>query len=690
MAAAAAAVTALPAQPAVAAADPSRWIAWPLPAASADPEAIAAGPDANLWVTETAAGAVLRLAPSGHAVEFKTGAGSAPVAIAAGPDGALWLADPGLGALARVTTNGAVSLVPLPPGVDPRGIVAGADGRIWFTERRAGRIGAVTMAGVVTAYALPLGLDPTAITAAGDGSLWFTAPAAGVIGHLTLAGQVSGLTPVPGGSGAGAASILVGATGGVWVALPGADGVAEYSGGAWTTFGLSSGTRPRGLALGGDGTSLWVTGAGSGKAVRIQPSLAYFDLPTASGGPAAITAGPDGNLWLTEIAANDVVELTLDVPGPPSTYHPVSPYRLFDTRSSGPLGSGATLKVQAAGSGPVPATGVTALVMNVTVTNPTSAGYLTVWPSASDRPLVSQLNFTPGQTVPNLVQVAVDSSGQVSFFNAFGTTDVVADVAGYYTAGSGPDGLYNPVPPSRILDTRGRVTLNPGAAYSFAVLGTGGVAPAGVAAVVLNVTVTNPTEAGFLTVWPFGEPKPPTSNLNFRPGDTVPNRVIVKVGSNGRVGLYNSAGYTDVVVDVDGWFTDAGSSAGGSRFVALKPARILDTRTGNGGYSAPLGSGASISVYAAYGAEFVPPYSSATPPKAIVGNLTATGATTAGFITAYPAGTNQPLASDLNFTAGETVPNQLVVEVSQTDGRFLLYNLAGAVDVIFDVTGYYC
>jgi hypothetical protein len=74
------------------------------------------------------------------------------------------------------------------------------------------------------------------------------------------------------------------------------------------------------------------------------------------------------------------------------------------------------------------------------------------------------------------------------------------------------------------------------------------------AAVVVNVTVTNPTAPSFLTVWPDGSTKPLASDLNYVAGLTVPNLVVVKLGANGAIDLYNASGMTDVIVDVVGWY----------------------------------------------------------------------------------------------------------------------------------------
>ena len=177
---------------------------------------------------------------------------------------------------------------------------------------------------------------------------------------------------------------------------------------------------------------------------------------------------------------------------------------------------------------------------------------------------------------------------------------------------SGPLRLERPVPltpsyfvpltPARLLDTRtgegGNITpLGQQVFTELDVTGVGGVPETGVTAVVMNVTVDGPTDAGFLTAWPSGEARPTVSNLNFVPGQTVPNLVTVKVGANGRVNLFNSTGATSVVADVVGYYTSQAPSSGG-RFTPLTPSRVLDTRdgTGRGGAVGPVGAGQSIDV----------------------------------------------------------------------------------------------
>jgi hypothetical protein len=229
--------------------------------------------------------------------------------------------------------------------------------------------------------------------------------------------------------------------------------------------------------------------------------------------------------------------------------------------------------------GLVPSTGVSAVVLNVTVTNPSARSFLTVYPSDAGRPLASNINFVKGQTVPNRVIVAVSASpgGKVSFYNQSGTVDVIADVGGWFTDSSNPSATgseFVGVTPARIVDTRdgtGLVNglgglgptpstrLGPAEGLAFQVAGQGGI-PAMSAvnppsAVVANVTVTHPTATGYITVWPDGSSRPLASDLNWVAGKTVPNLVVVALGSSGMADLYNAVGCTDVIVDVVGYYT---------------------------------------------------------------------------------------------------------------------------------------
>jgi len=242
------------------------------------------------------------------------------------------------------------------------------------------------------------------------------------------------------------------------------------------------------------------------------------------------------------------------------------PNRILDTRiglgsSKAQLCAGQTITVQVSGTPNVPAIGVDAVAMNVTAVNTVVApSFVTVWPAGAVRPTASNLNFVPGQTVPNRVIVKLGTGGAVNFYDQVGHLDVVADVVGWFTDGSVALGgsEFVGVTPARILDTRASSKLGPAASFVLPVAGQAGVPSMGAGvpptAVVLNVTVTNPSTASYLTIWPDGSARPTTSDLNFVPGLTVANLVVVKLGPSGSIDIFNGAGATDVIVDVVGWY----------------------------------------------------------------------------------------------------------------------------------------
>jgi hypothetical protein len=238
-------------------------------------------------------------------------------------------------------------------------------------------------------------------------------------------------------------------------------------------------------------------------------------------------------------------------------FHALPPARILDTRNTAPVGPGGTVVPAVTGVGGIPATEVSGVVLNVTVTGPTAPGFLTVYPNGGAPPLASNVNFHAGQTVGNLVMAKVGADGKVAVYNgAGGSAHVIFDVVGWF----GPDGAasggrYNALPPARILDTRHGAPVGADATIAPSVTGVGGIPATGVSAVVLNVTVTEPTSPSFLTVYPNGTARPLASNLNFVAHQTVPNLVMAKVGADGKVAVYNGAGSAHVVFDVVGWYS---------------------------------------------------------------------------------------------------------------------------------------
>ncbi|MGW8778668.1 PKD domain-containing protein [Streptomyces sp. NPDC055796] len=238
--------------------------------------------------------------------------------------------------------------------------------------------------------------------------------------------------------------------------------------------------------------------------------------------------------------------------------------------------------------------------------------------------------------------------------------------------------------PTRLLDTRSGL----GAAQAK-VPGRGSVAlkiagaariPAGARAVVLNVTATNATGAGHVVVQPESYGFDEGSNLNYAAGQTVANQVIVPVGKDGSVQLLNGGWESvDLLADVTGYFT-ASVAAG---YVPLTPVRAADTREGLGTAKG------QVRGYGTFDIDVAGRKRVAEGATAVALNVTVTNPRSAGHLTAYPSGQAAPTTSSLNFTAGQTVANSVIVPVGP-DGKVTIRNGSwDPADVVIDVVGAY-
>ncbi|MFD6227311.1 PKD domain-containing protein [Streptomyces sp. NPDC060232] len=244
---------------------------------------------------------------------------------------------------------------------------------------------------------------------------------------------------------------------------------------------------------------------------------------------------------------------------------------------------------------------------------------------------------------------------------------------------------FTPHAPTRLLDTRSGIggSSYPVTPYGVARVKVGGNSgiPADATAVALNVTVVSPRSAGHITAYPSGTAQPTTSNVNFVAGQTVPNMTIVPVGADGYVELVNrSHGEVDLLADVTGYFSRS-SGAGG--YTSLDPFRIADSRTGQGTWGQVAGQSTFELQVAGNGA--IP----ANGVTAVALNVTATAARGVGHLTVFPSGQSAPDTSNVNFTAGQTIANSVIVPVGP-DGRISVRNGSwDPADVIVDVVGYY-
>ncbi len=286
------------------------------------------------------------------------------------------------------------------------------------------------------------------------------------------------------------------------------------------------------------------------------------------------------------------------------------------------------------------------------------------------------LAVTPAPSASGDQYRAVFSNRVGRAVSAAATLTVISD------PGTGTAGLFHPLVPHRILDTRttgGAVAA--GADRRVAVLGTGGVPTAGVAAVVLAAAVPLPPGPGDLEIYPTGSrPTTRTSNLNWPRGRTVANLATVPVGNGGTVALSVSSGRVHVVVDVVGWYGDS-SNQSGLRYTALTPTRVLDT--GQSGPDIAVGADRRVLLRGVGG---IPNRSDVT---AVMLNLTVLGARNPVDIEVYPTGSAPTVrTSNTNLVAGQTAAVAVTAPLG-ADGSISISVARGTVRALVDVAGYY-
>jgi sugar lactone lactonase YvrE len=619
---------------------------WPEP-----PSSLALAPNGDLFVAEPSHKRVVRLTPSTGATVTVLGAG------VPGSSG-----DGGPGPLAAVT-----------PGV----VRLASNGDLWVVDAQNGRIRVLRADGVAT-------------TATGIGAIGY--PPVGATGaDVALRNLASVLPGADGGF-----DLLTGIPFNWGQAIPEANhlwhfqpsvipaaptAVSAVGGGASATVSWHASTSPSGAPLAGYRVTAW-PGGQSCVAVDAATTCDVTGLPNGqqttftvqSRGPAGDSAPSGASVTVT--------------PAVGSRFVPLTPFRVLDSRgmtggwSSTPLVAGLPRSLQVRSAGGQISEAATAVVVNVTVTNGTAASFLKVYPGGSGEPVSSSLNFAPGETRPNLVTVALGPSGLITFANAAGEVDVVADVAGYYENTTGLGDKYTPAQPLRALDSRTATGGwgSPLAAGTQRDLDVSslflGRTPTAVA---LNVTVTEATVGSFVSVWASTSPAPPTSNLNFGPGQTVANLTIVRVGANGKIRFATASGSVHVVADVVGFF----DHESGYLFHPAAPTRVLDDRVG-------LGSIGPWGPHSTRNLTLSPGVGIRANAGAIAANVTVTNATQGSFVTVFPPGppgTAPPTASMINFGPNQTVANAALLAIPERTTA--IANQLGSVDVIIDVVGYY-
>ena len=377
---------------------------------------------------------------------------------------------------------------------------------------------------------------------------------------------------------------------------------------------------------------------------------------------------------LVTLTTAAVVALSLSIPAAQAADTPapsglgftsVDPTRILDTRNN-PHKVNAYSQIQVRVPEELVPADATALVFNLTGTDTDGP----TWVSAGSNTVnTSNLNLAGGETRANLVTATLDK-GLLDLRVGPGSLNLVVDVEGYYSAhGSG----YTAVPGNRVLDTR---TTGPVGPQGTVTVDLSAQVPAGATAAVFNLTGTDVDQDTFVTAYPAGQAKPDASTLNLAAGRDTPNLVTVKLGADRKVSLTNAFGRVDLIADLAGYY----SPDSASRFYPLAPFRALDTRDFDGNPREPIPGGG---VHDMTVRGWLPDQSTG-----VVLNVTGTNVTASTFLKVWPSLTTQPDTSVLNLLPGQTSANAAVVALSPSHG-LEIGNLAGQVDAIVDIAGYF-
>ncbi len=373
-----------------------------------------------------------------------------------------------------------------------------------------------------------------------------------------------------------------------------------------------------------------------------------------------------------------------------STFVPLGPTRILDTRLgtglAGAFVAGVGRALQVSGTHGIP-TGALAVTVNVTTVNQTDGGYIALTPAVAPCPATSTLNFPVGDARANGATIPLGAAGQLgaTYIGPFGdaTTDLIIDVTGFFVPSGGAH--FNPVPPTRILDTRLRTGLSgafvAGVARTLKVAGVHGV-PSNAVAVTVNLTVVDQSASGFVALTSKPTDSPSTSTLNLPRGDIRANGATVPLNSDGTLSATYMArlGATaDLVLDLTGYF----APGTGVTYRSLAPTRVLDTRVGTGLAGAFTAGQARTLKVTGVGAV----------PRGLVSvtlNITVVGQSAGGYVSITTKPTNSPTTSTLNIPLGDIRANGATIALS-SDGTLSATYVAAAgatANLVIDVTGY--
>ena len=463
----------------------------------------------------------------------------------------------------------------------------------------------------------------------------------------------------------------------------------------------------------------------------LLPSDYTFTLGDAGQHTFSVTLKSFGTFSITAtdkaVASYTGTKTGINVGWAAGTYHAISPRRVLDTRAtsgvhtnvglSGKFSNAVVRSFNVAGAHYVKSYNVIssgtdvaipsdaiAVTGNITVVNSSAAGLVALGPVMTPTGSVTTINFAKGDVVANNVTMGLSGTGTLSaVYRAtnWATVDLIFDITGYFRANDATGATYTPLPPGRILDTRtgaghmGSLTkLQTGQPKSFGVVNASGLGwttpkvPAGTVAVTGNVTVTNATSNGFVSVGPTMIANPTTSTVNVTTAKNRANGVTVAL-SGGKLGVVwvgSKGSSADVIFDVTGYFT---AGMGGLKYHAIMPVRVLDSSKNiglSGSFSTgsnPVSTKRTMLIGSSHG---VP-----SDAAGISGNLTLIQPTVNGWAFIAPSITALPNSSTVNGNAYTNTANGFDVALSATGYLDLIWKgtTGSHANLQMDITGYW-
>jgi glucose/arabinose dehydrogenase/PKD repeat protein len=428
-------------------------------------------------------------------------------------------------------------------------------------------------------------------------------------------------------------------------------------------------------------------------ATVINKSVVEVSAPAAAmidGLPYGFAGWSDGKGSVHSLKASASTPALVATYAPGTSYVPIAPVRVADTRTSpaGRLRAGVARTFEVAGTHGIPAEAV-AVTGNLTAVEPTKAGWIGLSSGTGLTPTTSVVNLPAGDIRANGVTMLLDDQGRLkaTFNAASGSTHAILDITGYFLAANS-GATFTPLGPIRVLDSRTGIggVSHPfvsGRPRSLQLAGNNGI-PTDAVAVTGNLTITGQTARGYVAMTTGSTATPAVSTINAPVGDTRANGLTVKLNGAGRASLVYVGGVSgvataDLIFDVTGYYRPG---TAGLRFYPIEPRRIFDTRTGN---SPSLRAGISRSV------EVVDAATIADDAVAVATNVTVVGQTAAGFVAVTTNATTTPTTSTINIPLGDVRANNTLNALNGAGSLRAIYiAIAGArAHLIVDLQGYF-